>query len=373
LAGLYVHIPFCVSKCSYCDFYSTASLGLIDNFIHALSKEICFKSEIQDLRKPETIYFGGGTPSVLTISQIEEILNLLAKNFDINNVKEISFEANPENLSLEYLKGLKSIGVNRISIGIQSLRDDTLKYLRRRHNSRKALESVMNAEKAGFENICADLIYGISNLNSFKWGEDLETVFKLPVKHLSAYHLSVEQNTLLFRQVQKKQYSVTDEEHSREQFFALNNISEKYGFKHYEISNLALSGYQSLHNSAYWDEKPYLGFGPSAHSYYANTRTWNVGKLNEYISKIKNNQKFFEQENLKTEHRFNEYLLKRLRTSNGIKYSDLQHLFGDRLLEYFKDRVSGIAPHLYRPDNQHLTLNLSGWFISDYIISELMI
>ncbi len=373
MAGLYIHIPFCASKCAYCDFYSITEKNILNIFIDALTEEIRIKSETFPIDSVETIYFGGGTPSVLEISHIDRIINVLGENLDISTVKEISFEANPDDLNIAYLKDLKSVGINRLSIGVQSFSDDILKLLKRRHDAQKAIQSVLLAEKSGFDNICIDLIYGIAGIDNEKWIRELKTAFALPIKHLSAYHLSVEPGTDLFLMQKRNLYKSVDEELSRDQFFILNNISEEFGFNHYEISNLAKSGYKSIHNSAYWDEKPYLGFGPSAHSYWGDIRLWNTNNINEYIKNINRNGCYYDYEEIDSEKRFNEYLIKKLRTSEGVNYKDMKSLFGQKKFDQFIFNIKRLSGCCYVSDNEDFRLSLAGWFISDSVISSLMI
>ena len=342
MSGIYIHIPFCKSKCSYCDFYSIANSKKLTDFMPALLKEIEVRKECLTDKNIETIYFGGGTPSQLYIQDIEIILNQIYTHFQIKADAEISFEANPDDLNINYLRALKNLGVNRLSIGLQSLNDDMLRFLRRRHTADDAISSVENADKCGFKNISADLIYGIPRLSEKMWQETLHKTLKLPIQHLSAYHLEIEENTLMYRQLKENKFQVIDEELSFTQYCDLLEISSTYNINQYEISNFSKLGYQSKHNSAYWSRIEYLGFGPSAHSYYQNKRAFNVSDLDLYCKQIKKSQPHYETETLSVLDHINEAIMLSLRTVDGININDFEKDFGSTQTEKLKSSLKTI-------------------------------
>jgi oxygen-independent coproporphyrinogen-3 oxidase len=263
----------------------------------------------------QTIYFGGGTPTLLPVHFLEKIMNVIHENFEIDADAESTIEANPEQCSLEYLTALKKLGFNRISIGIQSFNNDILRFLGRTHSGKDALLAITNAQKAGFENISIDLIYGIYLRSLQDWAEELKTAFDLPVKHLSAYSLTVEENTLLHKKISQQKLKNIDEEQSLQEMEMLMDEAKKNGFLHYEVSNFALNGYHSKHNSNYWNGAPYLGFGAGAHSFSGATRSWNIANVDKYIQAIQENTLYFEEEYLTPVEQYNEYVLLRLRTN----------------------------------------------------------
>ncbi len=368
MSGIYIHIPFCKSKCSYCDFYSVANKLRIPDFINALLLEIDRKSYLLKDRTIKTIYFGGGTPSIVPAKQIEQILSKLYSNFQIGTTPEISFEANPDDLSKEYLNQLHSLGINRLSVGIQSLDNDILRFLRRKHTAQTALNCIDNAAKVGFQNISIDLIYGIPDLTNQIWNNNLIKALSLPVQHLSAYHLGIEKGTLLYKQLQKKQFSITNEEYSFKQYSELIEVSNKMKMYQYEVSNFAKQGFQSKHNSAYWKHIDYLGFGPSAHSFYNNTRANNSSSLLEYLD-AKNENTYSETLNKTDLH--NEVIMISLRTTKGIDLRLFKEKFGVASLYLLKKNLSQINPEMYNIDDQYLCLTKEGMFISDSIILDL--
>ncbi len=370
MSGIYIHIPFCNSKCSYCDFYSVARKEMIPEFITALQTEIDSKSKIFKNKTIKTIYFGGGTPSLLSIQQIKILLTYIAKNFNISQHVEITFEANPDNLTFEYLQKLKDTEINRISIGIQSLNDKILKFLRRKHSSKTALKCIENATRLGFNNISIDLIYGIPGLTNQTWINNLHNVLSLPVQHLSAYHLGIEKGTLLFKQFQNNLFQNIDEDKSFQQYLSLIEISNKMGFLQYEISNFSKPSMESKHNSAYWKHIDYLGFGPSAHSFYDNSRSYNVNNLSEYIKNPKNN---FEKEHSSKTDLHNEVIMLSLRTKLGLNLSNYEHVFGQMNLITLKKKISKFNNSLYNITENQLNLTDKGMFISDGIIEKLFL
>jgi len=373
MAGIYLHIPFCIQRCSYCNFFSVVSINLVNEVINAIIKELSIRKDYLKNEPVQTIYFGGGTPSLLTIQQIEKLLNTVYTNFPVEQNAEITFEANPDDLTKNYLFDLKKVGINRLSIGIQSFDDDKLKILNRRHNATQAHEAVREAQKAGFNNISIDLIYGLPFQSLDEWGADLDKAFSLSIQHLSAYGLTFEEKTLLSKQKEKKIIEPADEELMIKMYELLLEESSKKGFDAYEISNFSLPGFYSRHNSSYWNQTPYLGVGPSAHSYNGISRQWNVAAIQKYTEGILKNSSFYEQEILSLEDRYNEYVLLGLRTKNGINIDALEQNFGTELKDFCLENIKTFIDNekAYRCGS-FLRLNTKGKLISDTIIAQLM-
>ena len=372
MPGLYVHIPFCRSKCIYCDFYSIALPSLIPDFCNALKNEIASRSNTFYGKTINTIYFGGGTPSILDVNCIGEIINEIHKHYKVNPDAEITLEANPENINREYLLALKHIGVNRLSIGIQSFDDEILKFLKRRHSAANAIECVKNAADCGFDNISVDLIYGITGLSNEKWQEELNTAFSLPITHLSCYCLGIEEGTLLNRYCRENRYTPSDDDSCLRQFLDFDRMLVENGFTHYEISNACKKGWQSKHNSSYWDRSEYLGFGPSAHSFVANSRSWNIANIKEYIKCVTDGKPYSTSEILTESDILEEYIMLGLRTAKGIKLNEIEKLFGKDKSDKLREAISKLNPAHIHFDGNQLSLTAHGMFVSDNIIVNLL-
>ena len=278
----------------------------------------------------ETIYFGGGTPSILEIKDLRAILENVKKNYQVSSSAEISFEANPEDLKAEYLNKLKIVGINRLSIGIQSFQDSDLELMHRIHNAEQAINAVKDAQKEGFDNISIDLIYGLPGLNMESWEKNLEKAFSLGVQHFSAYHLTYEPGTIFDHWRKKGKLIPIPEEDSLHQFKLLLEKAKENGFEHYEISNFSLPGYQSRHNTSYWEQKKYLGIGPSAHSYDSVSRRWNVRNNNQYMESIISGKEYYESETLSVDNLYNEFIMTSLRMSKGLNYKKVDELFSNQ-------------------------------------------
>ncbi|HNQ68715.1 MAG TPA: radical SAM family heme chaperone HemW [Bacteroidales bacterium] len=373
MCGIYIHIPFCKSKCSYCDFYSVANTLAINDFVEALLKEIEIKKNDFERKTVKTIYFGGGTPSRLSVLEINRILDCVYKNYRISNDAEVTFEANPEDLNVNYLLGLRNCKINRLSIGLQSLDDNVLKLMRRRHNAGEGLNAVNLANKYGFENISVDFIYGIDGISLGGIQEQLETIVKLPVKHISAYHLGIEKGTLMYRRLKEGKMSIIDEILSFEQYNLIVNFTAQAGFLQYEISNFAKDGFMSRHNSAYWSRKEYLGFGPSAHSFLDNIRTFNTSSVATYCKKIKSGEKPGESEILSKSDDINENIMLALRTTNGLDMIKFEETFGRAQTDRIKSVLKTINQKYYVLENGFLKFTTEGMFVSDSIISSLFV
>lgn len=373
MAGIYIHIPFCKKKCSYCDFYSIANKSYMNDYIDALCREIDLRK--QDFKSAiiETIYFGGGTPSLLSKDQIENILKKLYDNFNIIKDPEITFEANPDDLNKAYLKDLFSLKINRLSIGIQSLNAGILNLMNRRHSPEIAIKSVINAGETGFDNINIDLIYGIDGLSTKEWEKTLIKTLSLNVTHLSAYHLGIEKGTLLHRRLKEDSFRPIDETESLDQYLSLIRTTEKLGLFQYEISNFAKDGKISKHNSSYWNRTEYIGLGPSAHSFYKDKRIWNINDVKTYISGIGTNNNINESEMLSVEDKLNELIMLSLRTVRGLNLEEVKYEFGKRECQNIKTKLISINPDFYILKNDNLILTPKGMFVSDKIIGDLFI
>ena len=356
MAGIYIHIPFCKSKCGYCGFYSLPSLKLKDKFLKALKEEIVLRKDYLYHEPINTIYFGGGTPSLLSVDEIRELLRLINDTFDIIPDLEITLEANPDTLSLDYLQGLHRIGINRLSIGIQSFFDKDLQYLSRKHDSNHARQCLDWAKQAGFDNISIDLIYGLPTSNAEQWNRNLDIFFAYDLHHLSAYALTLEPNSILTKQIELGKALTINEDDALRDYDILCHRAKENGYLHYEISNFCRRGMHSKHNASYWFGTPYLGLGPSAHSFDGASRQWNVASLDAGL-------RYAGRETLSPEQIYNEYVMLRLRTHWGIDLKWLKREMGERFSTYCEQhaqpliaqgRLSQIREFLYLTGEQML-------------------
>ncbi|MBT3384638.1 MAG: radical SAM family heme chaperone HemW [Prolixibacteraceae bacterium] len=374
MAGIYIHIPFCRQKCFYCDFYKTLDTSLTGNFFSILKVEAVQRKNYLFNEPIDTIYFGGGTPSVLNKYELLQIMAFLHKEFSVLPDAEITFEANPDDLNYSYLKNLYYAGINRLSIGIQSFQNEHLKIMNRRHNVNQAIVSVENAVKAGFENISVDLIYGLPNLTARQWQSNLNQVFNLPVQHLSAYHLTYHRGTTFYDRLKKGTLKELVEKESIKQFKLLIEIASDLGFEQYEISNFAKNKMYSKHNMSYWQGNKYLGLGPSAHSFNGVSRQWNVANLEGYLNAIENNSTYFEEEILTENEKYNEYILTRIRTKWGVSINFIEKEFGtEKVTHFIKNIEKYEKSEFVIRQNRIFTLSPDGLFISDEIMANLMI
>jgi oxygen-independent coproporphyrinogen III oxidase len=373
MAGIYVHIPFCKKLCSYCDFYRIISPADYSGFIDALITEAELRRNYLSDEIVSTIYFGGGTPSVLSPKDISKVLDKLSALFSIDNNCENTIELNPDDIDITYLKGLKSININRVSLGIQSWRDEDLVLLNRRHTSAQAEKALKTTINSGFENISVDLIYGIPGMSSSDWAANLDKTLSFNIQHISAYHLTIEPGTVFGKMKERGLLTEIDEEESSLQFNILIEKAEKAGFIHYEISNFGKEGYFSKHNTNYWKQINYLGLGPSAHSFNNYSRQWNKKNVNSYISSVKKNKPFYEGEELSSKTRFNEYIMTSLRTMWGVDLDFVEKMFEKEGHDYVINMAGKFINYgLMKHENHNLVLTNQGKMISDNIISEFM-
>ncbi len=385
MAGIYIHIPFCKQACYYCDFHFSTSLKNKTPFLKALNKEIGLKKDFfldkdgGNKNQINTIYFGGGTPSLLDTSELMGIFEIVSKYFEIDPNAEITLEANPDDLTREKIKALRSTPVNRLSIGIQSFYDEDLKLMNRAHNAQEALKVVGLAQDHGFHNLSIDLIYGIPTLTHDNWEKNLRAAFDMDVKHISAYCLTVEPKTALAKFVAMGKIKNVDEQHSSEQFEMLLKEMKANNFQQYEISNFCKDKFYSRHNSNYWLKEKYLGLGPSAHSYNGIARQWNVSNNAKYIHALEmidaidqGQASLFDQEILTVQQRYNEYILTSLRTIWGSDLVYVQQQFGSNFLEHCLKEAAPflLSKQLLQYENK-LYLTDAGKLFADKIASDL--
>ena len=374
MAGIYIHIPYCAKKCIYCDFYFRISRKDMSEMVCSICSEIKQRKGYLNNKDINTIYFGGGTPSLLSLKETEKILNEIYKNYNVSGDAEITCEANPDDLTKIKLTGLKKLGVNRLSIGIQSFIDKDLKFLNRSHSSEQAIKCVKEAQEVGFNNISVDLIYGIPNQTFKQWIENLNTFFSLEIQHFSAYSLTIEEKTKLAELVKIKKVTPVTEKKNIKQFEKLLELAEENKFIHYEISNFGKKGFFSKHNTSYWQNKLFLGVGPSAHSFNGNSRRWNVSSNKKYIENIKLGISFYEEEKLDKNKIYNEYILTNLRTIWGINLSKVGVRFGDKIKNHLSNELKKWInkEYLLEQDGVYI-LSKKGRLFADKISSDLFI
>ena len=401
MASLYIHVPFCKSRCAYCDFYSQTLLIYINVYSHAVVHELELRKDYLDGEAIETIYWGGGTPSLLQSADFELIFNAVNRYYDISSNAEITLEANPDDMTREYVAALQPFPFNRISLGVQSFNDHDLRLLNRRHSARQALDAIRRCQEAGYSNLSIDLMNGLPGQTPEMWAENLDITLRLNIPHLSAYHLSYEEGTVMYQQLQAKSFDPVDEETSVRLFDILIDKLEAAGYLHYELSNFCKPGSFSRHNTAYWTDRKYLGVGPAAHSYNHHSRQWNIASLPDYIEGITNTfpvetcghtshyaslqsqtpplkdavgcQEFFEKEAIDAKTRYNDYILTRLRTMWGIPQSSFLELFGREQMDYLLRQAKPYLQNgMIEKDEEKLIITRKGLFTADGIIRDLM-
>lgn len=370
MACFYIHIPFCRKACEYCNFHFSTSLKKRPELIGAIQLEIIDKKKYLPHTDFETIYFGGGTPSLVYVSEIESLLNEIFKNYSVSENPEITIEANPDDLSPSKLKAYKSLGINRLSIGIQSFNDQDLLYLGRTHTSETAENCIRVVQKAGFENITIDLIYGIPGSSDKSWKKNLEKTAAFGLPHFSAYALTVEPKTILNYKIKNGLVKAVDDDLIHDQFFQLVDFAGKNGYEHYEISNFARKGFRSRHNSSYWEGIPYVGTGPSAHSFNTVSRQWNTAINTDYIRKINSGVIYYEKEILTEKDRLNEFLMLSLRTSRGLNIEKLNKIACETEFRRIESLISQNVENGNMLKSENIVrLTPRGMIFSDAIIS----
>ena len=371
--GIYVHVPFCRSKCFYCGFYSVASLKLKEAYLGAIEREIDLRRGYLPEGDVRTLYFGGGTPSYLEREDLKRIVEKLEESYFFVPGAERTIELNPEDLTREKLKNVRELGFNRLSVGVQSFSDERLKQINRTHSGRQAIEGITLAAGMGFDNISMDLMIGLPGQTGEELLADVDMASRLPVSHLSVYMLSVDSNTVFEYMVKQGKFKLEDEEVIAGRYQQVCERLKGLGFEHYEISNFAREGKYSVHNTSYWQQKPYVGFGPSAHSYDLRSRQWNTANLKTYIDSLDSGSLLFEKEEFTTVDLYNEYVMTNLRTMWGVEKEKLQ---GDYAL--FWERVQGqVRKYMDTGDlveeEGRLRISEFGWVISDAILSDLFV
>jgi oxygen-independent coproporphyrinogen-3 oxidase len=369
LAGIYIHIPFCRTKCRYCDFYSVASPVLKEPILEALHRELALRRG--EVREPvRTLYIGGGTPTIYSPGEIQGLIDRVVALYP-TELDEITVEANPDDLTDTMLAQLRQTAVNRLSIGIQSFDDAALRLFNRRHTGQQGWEAVRRAQEYGFENLSIDLIYGIPGASDEQWESDLRQALALGVPHLSAYHLTLEPRTTLGRWAAQGKIAPVSEEVSERQYEILERLTGEAGYLHYEISNFARPGYRARHNSSYWDGTPYLGIGPAAHSFDGHVRRWNTADNRDYLNELSSGG-YFEKEQLSILDRFNETLMTRLRTAEGLRWEELERAFPAEMIQALRRSAARyLASGLLVDEGGALRIPSAFFLRSDAVIADL--
>jgi len=374
MAGIYIHIPFCRKRCHYCDFFKSTDFSQKFQLLEGLNKELVSRASELESDEINTIYLGGGTPSVLQIDELKDLLEIIQQNYTVSPVAEITMEANPDDLSQAKLSALRSIGFNRLSIGVQSFSEADLKLMNRRHSVMQAIQSVKWAKNAGFSNISIDLIYGLPNQSLEEWEQNVRIAVELDVQHISAYNLTYHEGTVFYDQLKKGILKELPDELSLQQFEILIRILKEAGFEHYEISNFCKPGLYSQHNSSYWKSKKYLGIGPSAHSYDLMSRRWNVSSISKYLDGLENNESYSETEILTDQDRYNDYIITGLRTIWGISEDFIQSEFPEKYLIHFQaSKKRYLQTGHLTFTNELVCISSAGLFISDQIMADFMV
>ena len=367
MAGIYIHIPFCKSKCYYCDFYSCTLLAKKQEVLAAIGDELNRRADFLQGETIETIYIGGGTPSLCSPAEIGGLLKRVSELYPSHAIKEITVEVNPDDLSPDYLRALRAEGVDRLSIGVQSFIDRDLRWMHRRHDASAASHAIDNAHNAGFDNLTIDLIYGIPQMSLSEWEYNLQQAFRHGITHLSAYHLTVEPDTAFGRRAARGSFRPVEEQVSEEEFLTVHRTLTGAGYEHYEVSNFARPGFRARHNAAYWHGEKYLGIGPAAHSFDGRERHWNVASVARYIDGEE-----AEAEQLTEHDRFNEYLLTRLRTAEGICLGELRQRFGaERAERLRREAARWIAAGTLRISSERMAVSPERFLVSDAVIESL--
>ncbi|MEO2072575.1 MAG: radical SAM family heme chaperone HemW [Zunongwangia sp.] len=371
MSGIYIHIPFCKQACHYCDFHFSTSLKKKSELVSALQNELVLRKNELPNEPIKTIYFGGGTPSLLNLEELTAIFKTIYAEFTIAENPEITLEANPDDLSEEKINELANSKINRLSIGVQSFFEEDLKLMNRAHNAEEALNSIKLA-RSKFDNISVDLIYGIPGMSNERWQKNIQILLDLDIPHISSYALTVEPNTALQKFIEKGKIKPVDDAAAAQHFETLRTVLKNAGFEHYEFSNYGKPGYFSQNNTAYWLGKPYLGIGPSAHSYDGNSRKWNIANNTLYIKAIERSELPLEVEELSITDRYNEYIMTRLRTYFGVDLVEVESEFGKEYLEYLKEQsVVLFEKELLRIENDVMHITEKGTFLSDGIAADL--
>lgn len=372
MAGIYFHIPFCKKACAYCDFHFSTNLALKPALVSAMRQELEQRQNYLSQRDLDSVYFGGGSPSILTDSELQSLMNAVTTLFRLKNGAEITLEANPDDMSVERLAFWKQQGINRLSVGLQSFNDAELQWMNRAHSIEQTYTALQNAAMIGFTNISIDLIYGSKYQSENSWKDTVEKALSLKPKHISAYNLTIEEKTRLGTDVKKGKEPDVDEELSSKQFLYLSQRLAEAGFEHYEISNFALPNYRAVHNSNYWKQAPYLGIGPSAHSFDTKSRQWNIRNNQQYVRAIENNLPYFEREVLTVNDCYNEYVMTGFRTLEGCSVEEIEQRFGTEIKAHFQNMLNQNL-HAFEIAEGRVRLTQNGRLQADGIASSFFI
>jgi len=376
MAGIYLHIPFCKQACSYCNFHFSTFLKYKESVLNAMHRELDVRKYFFPNKTPvETIYFGGGTPSLLSTNEINAFTDHIRQLFTVADAAEITLEANPDDLTTAYLSELKKRTiVNRFSIGIQSFAEEDLRYMNRAHNAQEAMQCIRHAQQAGFDNLSVDLIYGTPTLSNEQWRKHLQMVFELNIPHISCYALTLEEKTALKDEIKNQKKPAPEDDRMTQQFSILLEEMNNYDYTHYEISNFCKQSHFAKHNTNYWKGIPYLGIGPGAHSYDGRKRYWNIANNPIYVKKISENQPACESECLSITDRFNEYIMTSIRTMFGVDSNKVRYEFGESFLQHFLIESSPFIDNKWIHCRGNIyTLTDSGKLFCDYITENLFI
>ena len=372
MAGLYLHIPFCRKACHYCNFHFSTDLSYVERMVNAICDEIELTADYLQVDTLETIYFGGGTPSVLSPNQLNRILSKVHNHYTITNNVEVTFEANPEDLTLEYCKELKSVGINRLSVGLQSFIADDLSFMNRSHDLNQARTALQHVRLANIDQLCTDLMFGLINSNMNQWQNNLSELVKYEPDHISCYNLTIEEQTAFHKWNRQGKIKILEETLQFDQFIQAHEFLTGQGYDHYEISNFSLPGCRSRHNSAYWDHAKYLGVGPGAHSFDGTTRSWNPSNNQKYLRSIEEGTLTKEEEVLSDQNLYNETIMLCLRQAKGIKVSEVSTTFDNRIMQHFKLQADKlIMQGLLIDDDTHYRLGIDNWYLADHISEQL--
>lgn len=372
MAGLYIHIPYCKSKCTYCDFYSTPQVETMEQYVHSLLCEAKLRQE-EIPHQFTTLYLGGGTPSVMPLELMSQLINGLKSTFDLSHVEEFTIEANPDDVTQEYIAALMQLGVNRVSMGVQSFNDNELQAINRRHSAQQAIDAVHDIKEAGITNVSIDIIYGLPGQTLNSWKHNVKQAIDLDVQHISAYNLSYEPGTRLWVMRERRKVQEVSDEDCIAMHNTLVEMLIDADFEHYEISNFARPGYRSRHNSSYWNFTPYLGLGAAAHSFDGTTRRYNPSSIKEYIDKLSNGNTAYIEEHLELWERYDEEVMVRLRTSEGLNTQLIAKSYGEDVYNKLLTKAKFfIEQNRLTLNGNNLILTPSGVMMSDNIIRDLM-
>lgn len=369
MAGVYLHIPFCKRICAYCDFYKSARLMLREGVLESMHRELEERASFLRESKIETIYFGGGTPSLCRAEELESFIEQIRTRFDTSTLGEITAEVNPDDLTGDYLEALARGSINRLSMGIQSLNDEELRLMNRRHTAREAREAVMRARESGFENLTVDMIFGVEGFGGDHLRRKVDEILALEAPHISAYHLTIEPDTAFGRRMARGEMRPVNEGVSEVEFAYIHERLTEAGYEHYEVSNYARKGYRARHNTAYWQGKPYLGIGPAAHSFDGERRRWSTDTVDSYTA---NKEWWFEEEILTQKDHLNEMIMTRLRTSDGLSLEHFRERFGqDNEEQLLEDAAQFLESGLLRLEGERIFIPAEKLLLSDFVIEAL--